>query len=496
MGRVTALLCDKLPDFRGVVDALSGHPLLDRIIVFAEGASTIKSTKAVVVPTRRPDSGSAWRKALDHVTGDFLLLVDGHRDLRIESRAIERLVDVARQTRAALTYADYSLVGSDGLTPCPLIDYQPGSIRDNFDFGPLMLMSREALDEAVQTTGQISDVKWSAIYELRLKLSEVGTIFRIPEPMCTAIVRPEDASSDQHFAYVDPQNESYQRELESVATAHLRRIGAWLSPQWPPLPPCRATFKAEASVVIPVYNREQTIADAVKSAADQITSFPFNIIVVDNHSTDRTTRILADLARQDDRIIHLIPESQTLGIGGCWNEAACSSRAGRYLVQLDSDDLYSSEDALQRIVTEFGRGPYGMVIGSYRVVDFELHALPPGVVDHREWTRDNGHNNVLRVNGLGAPRAFRTDLIRSNPFPNVSYGEDYAVGLRLSRLHEVGRIYEPLYLCRRWEDNTDAALPLARINEYNVYKDRLRTIEIAARRHIAVATEQPAPTLS
>jgi glycosyltransferase involved in cell wall biosynthesis len=291
-------------------------------------------------------------------------------------------------------------------------------------------------------------------------------------------------ASNSHFAYVDPRNAAVQKEMEEVATAHLRRIGAYLEPAFDPVPPPAGQFAVEASVVIPVRNRERTIADAVNSVLTQQATFPFNIIVVDNHSTDRTTQILREIAARESRLVHLVPERHDLGIGGCWNEAVFAQACGRYAVQLDSDDLYSGTDTLERIVTEFRRGPYAMVIGSYRIVDFQLNELPPGIIDHREWTRANGRNNALRINGLGAPRAFVTELLRQHPFPNVSYGEDYAMALRFSRRFEIGRIYDPIYLCRRWEDNTDSALPAAKVNHYNTYKDRLRTIEILARKRL------------
>jgi glycosyltransferase involved in cell wall biosynthesis len=240
------------------------------------------------------------------------------------------------------------------------------------------------------------------------------------------------------------------------------------------------TFPRRASVVIPVRNRERTILDAVSSALEQKTSFEFNVIVVDNHSTDRTTELLRGI--KDPRLVHLIPTRTDLGIGGCWNEAIYSTECGRYAVQLDSDDLYRDAHALERIIHEFEVGPYAMVIGSYTMVDFSLKEIPPGLIDHREWTRENGRNNALRINGLGAPRAFDTSVLRRFGFPNVSYGEDYAMALRISRNYEIGRIYDSVYLCRRWEGNTDSALPLEVANRYDAYKDWVRTTEIRARK--------------
>jgi glycosyltransferase involved in cell wall biosynthesis len=284
------------------------------------------------------------------------------------------------------------------------------------------------------------------------------------------------------FDYVDPSKRDYQLEMEQVATAHLKRIGAFLEPPGAPPVEDDQGYPLEASVVIPVKNRVKTIADAVGSALAQKTDFDFNLIVVDNHSDDGTSGILKDISTRDPRLVHLVAERTDLQIGGCWNHAVFSPHCGRYAVQLDSDDLYDGEDVLKRIVETFGSGPYAMVIGSYTTVDFELNPLPPGLVDHREWTAENGHNNALRIAGLGAPRAFHVPTLRTIGFPNVSYGEDYAVALRLCRTYQIGRIYDSLYWCRRWEDNTDSALSLERANQYALYKDGLRTRELEARR--------------
>jgi glycosyltransferase involved in cell wall biosynthesis len=294
-----------------------------------------------------------------------------------------------------------------------------------------------------------------------------------------------EKAADDHFSYVDPRNRNYQIEMEKVATAHLKRVGAWLAP--PNAKPLNdgKSFPCEASVVIPVRNRVKTVSDAVSSALSQKAEFTFNVIVVDNHSTDGTSKALAELASKDQRLVHIIPSRTDLGIGGCWNEAIYSDRCGRYAVQLDSDDLYSGTDVLARVVGEFKRGNYAAVVGSYTIVDFNLQQIPPGLIDHREWTDDNGHNNALRIHGLGAPRAYHVPTLRTIGFPNTSYGEDYAVVVRLSREYPIGRIYDSLYWCRRWEGNTDHALPLDTQNRYAFYKDRLRSIELAARQQLA-----------
>jgi hypothetical protein len=377
---------------------------------------------------------------------------------------VSRMIQVLRDTGAGWVYSDS--VGQ------PRIHYQPGSIRDNFNFGAVAAVAAEAFEKGAESD-------WSSLYDLRLRISEKLPIVRIPEPLYSASIADTRPTGQRQFDYVDPKNREYQIEMERIATAHLRRIGAYLEPRFERVPAAADSFPVRASVVIPVRNRERTILDAVKSALGQKTGFDFNVIVVDNHSTDRTTELLRAVG--DARLVHVIPDRQDLGIGGCWNEAIYSAYCGRYAVQLDSDDLYSSDAVLARIVAELEAGPYAMVIASYTMVDFSLKEIPPGIIDHREWTRENGRNNALRINGLGAPRAFDTSVLRRFGFPNVSYGEDYAVALRISRDYEIGRIYDSVYLCRRWEGNTDSALPLETANRYDSYKDWIRTVEIHAR---------------
>ncbi|HEV2664745.1 MAG TPA: glycosyltransferase family 2 protein, partial [Blastocatellia bacterium] len=379
----------------------------------------------------------------------------------------------------------------------PLIDYQLGAVRDNFDFGSAILLSREEVLNALRDHGGISPgIRWGGLYDLRLKLSINSTIFRVPEPLYTRLAADLRASGEKIFDYVDPRKRDYQIEMEKIATEHLERIGARLEPSFANPPESREEFPVKASVIIPVRNRVKTIADAVRSALSQKTDFPFNVIVVDNHSTDGTTDLLRELAADEGadgngKLIHIVPTRTDYGIGGCWNEAVYSQHCGRYAAQLDSDDIYSSEHTLARIVAEFDSGKYAMVIGSYTIVDFDLKELPPGLIDHREWTRENGRNNALRINGLGAPRAFDVAVLRRIGLPNTSYGEDYAVALRVSREYEIGRIYDSLYFARRWSDNSDSALPLATMNRYDAYKDRLRTIEILARQRFNARKRAP-----
>ncbi len=397
--------------------------------------------------------------------------------------AVERMAMVAEDSGAAMVYADHTVADGNKTTPHPAIDYQEGSIRDDFDFGPVMLFRADLLRKYASLRAAGPHYIYAGLYDLRLFLSREGSIFHLGECLYTEGEADTRASGVKQFDYVNPANRDVQVEMEQVATAHLADIGAladtasYLEPNFD-----EQAFTVEASVIIPVKNRERTIMDAVKSALGQQTGFSYNVIVVDNHSTDGTTRLLQ--AIHDPRLIHIVPQRTDLGIGGCWNMAVQDCRCGRFAVQLDSDDLYSSPATLQRMVDAFREQRAAMVIGSYRMCDFNLSTLPPGLIAHTEWTDDNGANNALRINGLGAPRAFFTPLLRQTPMPNTSYGEDYAMGLRFSRHYRIGRIFDELYLCRRWEGNSDSALPIEKVNANNLYKDRLRTIEIQARRQI------------
>jgi len=436
-------------------------------------------------------TGEGIARLVDATHTDFLLLVLPRESINpLDSnlfdspggRAIERMVQVAHDSGAGLVYSDFREQAGDRVTERPLIDYQPGSVRDTFDFGGLVLLSRRAMDAAgaVEPNGS-RQLKWGGFYDLRLRLSTVAAILRIPEPLY--VKRKEDLrdSGQRQFDYVDPSGRQYQIEMEQIVTNHLKRIQAYLEPSFEALPEASNEFPVHASVIIPVRNRVKTIGDAIRSAISQRADFSFNVIVVDNHSTDGTTEALKELAATHQNIVLIVPESTSLGIGGCWNEAIYSPHCGRIAVQLDSDDVYSTSRTLQTIAAKFDEGPYAMVIGSYTITDFNMQEVPPGLIDHREWTRENGRNNALRINGLGAPRAFYVPILRKIGFPNTSYGEDYAVGLKISRDYEIGRIFDSLYSARRWDGNSDARLDVATQNRYDLYKDRLRTIEIAAR---------------
>ena len=469
------------PYFESVLKQFLSIPLVRKIFVVHAGGFAKAHPNCEGVLSGALTAGGAISRIVARTDTEFLLVVNQPCEIRLERGALERFIRFAGQSGAGLAYSSYCELKQGGSQEHPAIDYQLGSIRDSFNFGPLMLFTTAAAKEALAEYGAREELRWAGLYDLRLKVSVGNVVPHIPETLYTKCEADLRLSGEKQFDYVDPRNRPIQREMEIVATDHLKRIGAYLPPVFKKVPQTDVEYPAEASVVIPVHNRARTIAEAVRSAVRQRADFSFNIIAVDNHSTDGTTEILRDLARSCPDLKHLVPARQDLGIGGLWNEAVSSEHCGRYAVQLDSDDLYSGEDTLRSIVCVFREDDYAMVIGSYRVVDVDLNAIPPGVVDHREWTPDNGRNNALRVNGLGAPRGFQTSLLRKLGFPNVSYGEDYAVSLRLSRDYKVGRIFEPLYLCRRWEGNTDAALTIEQTNDNELYKDRVRTCEILAR---------------
>ena len=410
------------------------------------------------------------------VSGVYVMFNTSSRMSVLGPGAAERILAVAQDTDADLLYADYFEVRDGSIRRHPLADCQRGSLRDDFDFGPLLVFKVSSLKEAVASME--TPRRYGALYDLRLRMKN---IVHINEYIYKAVETDLRASGRKQFDYVDPKNRDVQIEMEEICTDALKRMGAYLEPSFRPVPPDAGEYPVEMSVVIPVRDRARTIADAVGSALSQEADFSYNVIVVDNHSSDGTTQILESLAAQDSRLVHIIPEEDSLGIGGCWNKAIYSPHCGRYAVQLDSDDIYSSEYTLSKIHDTFDREGCAMVVGTYMMTDFNLEPIPPGVIDHKEWTEANGRNNALRINGLGAPRAFRTSVLRQMPFPNTSYGEDYAAGLRISREYRIGRVYDVLYFCRRWEGNSDAALDIVSQNVNNTYKDRLRTWELEAR---------------
>ena len=430
----------------------------------------------------RMESSNTVMNIAENTDADYLLLCTRMTSVRWGLYALERFLRTADDTGAVMVYSDHYSLEEGALTKHPAIDYQAGSLRDDFDFGSLWLIKSQALLDYVAQTDRV-DYQYAGLYDLRLYLSRKGEIFHLNEYLYTEAELDTRKSGEKQFDYVNPRNREVQIEMERACTAHLEKVGAIVDTNFYRQPDFdEQDFACEASVVIPVFNREKTIADAVKSALSQKTNFPYNVIVVNNHSTDSTGEILDSI--DDERLIQIVPGRTDLGIGGCWNVAVNSDHCGKFAVQLDSDDLYSSPKTLQKIVDAFHEQKAAMIIGSYRMCDFDLNTLPPGLIDHKEWTEDNGCNNALRINGLGAPRAFFTPLVRQIQFPNTSYGEDYALGLAFSRRYRIGRIYDELYLCRRWGGNSDAALSVERVNANNLYKDRLRTMELKARQQM------------
>ncbi|MBR8534000.1 glycosyltransferase [Carboxylicivirga sediminis] len=446
------------------------------IIVVAKEACEVEGAN-VIVATGGLDATATWRQLLSEVSGDYVAVYTKTMALNIGLNALERMARCGDDAGAGMVYADYYEKKEGKLSAHPVIEYQAGSLRDDFNFGSLLLYKAPALKEAVEAMD--ADYKHAALYDLRLRVSQKHELMHLPELLYTEVELDTRKSGEKMFDYVDPRNRDRQIEMELACTAHLKAVGAYLKPEFKQIEFAEGNYPVEASVIIPVRNREKTIGDAIESVLKQQTSFAFNLIIVDNHSTDKTSEIIRSF--NDERLIHIIPERDDLGIGGCWNAAVADERCGKFAIQLDSDDLYIDETVIERVVKAFYEQNCAMVVGSYQMVNFKLEEIPPGLIDHREWTPDNGRNNALRINGLGAPRAFYTPVLRDVKVPNTSYGEDYALGLNISRQYQIGRIYDPLYLCRRWDDNSDASLDIAKMNAHNFYKDKIRTMEFKAR---------------
>jgi hypothetical protein len=464
---------------RATHDELAASPLVRRIVLLGSGdAAPREGTTLVHVPTLF--GSEAMRSIARHASTPWALVVTRDAALTLSQFALERFLQVGEETGAGMVYADYADLRVHVPTPHPVIEYQEGSLRDDFNFGPVLFLNTRALREAASSL-KGKPLAHAGLYALRLAIARKYPIVRIGETLTITEESDVRRSGQKLFDYVDPKNRDVQLEMERVVTAHLRAIGGHLQGPFKKISLASGRFPVEASVIIPVRNRARTIGDAIESVLAQKTSFDFNLFVVDNHSSDGTTEVIRRAAARDSRLLHIIPERTDLGIGGCWNVAVYHEHCGRFAAQLDSDDLYRDPTTLAQIVETFHRERCAMVIGSYQMTDFALQPIPPGVIDHREWTPGNGPNNALRINGLGAPRAFYTPVLRQVGIPNVSYGEDYAVGLAISRQYAIGRILEPIYLCRRWEGNTDADLDITRQNAHNFYKDKLRTFELRAR---------------
>lgn len=472
-----------LPALKGLV----ASDLIEEVLIVAREPMPDTLPRCTVIDTGPFASRETFEAILAKADTEYLLFIPRSIPMLAGTKTLERLIGAARSTGAATVYSDFYDDTGKGKLLHPLIDYQPGSVRDDFNFGALALLDVSLIREALRRYGRTPPLRHAALYDIRLKMSIDHGIHHVPEALYSVVTRGEGPEGEVHFAYVDPRNQPLQKEMEAVFTDHLKRIGAYLpAERLKRMEEPAEPFPVRASVIIPVKDRCKTIADALQSALSQETDFTFNVLVIDNHSTDGTTEIIVDLARRNPALKHIIPSRKDLGIGGCWNMGIMDEACGRYAVQLDSDDLYENHLVLETIVDTMRGGSYAMVVGSYTVVNERLEPIPPGLIDHREWTGENGHNNALRVNGLGAPRAFSTTAIRRTGFFNVSYGEDYAAALRISREYSIGRIYESLYLCRRWQGNTDAGLSLEAANRNDTFKDSIRTAEITERQKLAV----------
>jgi hypothetical protein len=467
-----------------IISSLKKNDLIYKTIVISK-VEILNNENTTLIKSDHLFSGEAISKVIKEATTPYLLMINGSSEIELTADDAKTFTSQAEKTGAGWVYSDYYDKQKDKLKLHSLVDYQTGSIRDDFDFGSCFSvkvdLAKECLPDLISVR---NNLLYSGLYDLRITISRKYPVIRLPKPIYSIINSSESQATSRIFEYLNPKNRKVQIEMEKVATHHLKKIGAYIDFMSKKNLSFEEKFINEASVIIPVKNRVNTVGEAITSASKQKTKFRFNILVIDNHSTDGTTGVIRRISEADKRVIHIIPERDDLGIGGCWNEAIFHKECGKFAVQLDSDDLYSDENTLQKIIDKFNEDKYAMVIGSYKLTDFNLNEIPPGIIEHREWTDENGHNNALRINGFGAPRAFYTPVARGLKFPNVSYGEDYAIGLAVSRQYRIGRIYDPIYLCRRWEGNTDASISVEQQNANNYYKDSLRAKEIIARQEL------------
>ena len=460
------------------VENLKQSSLVSKITLLATDPAAKACLDCDIIYIDSLTTSATMKKIAEAAVADYILLYTKQNNLVMGYFAIDRFVKIAKDSKAGMLYADYYTVVEGKKTNSPVIDYQFGSLRDDFNFGSVLFFNTPDFKKAA--AGIDKSFSAAGLYDLRLRISRIAPIVHINEYLYSDVTLDNRKSGEKIFDYVDPKNRGVQIEMEEACTDHLKAIGGYLEPVFEPIEFNRGDFKNEASVIIPVRNRVRTIRDAIKSVLSQKTDFPFNLIIIDNHSTDGTSEAI-DEFKDDPRVIHIIPERDDLGIGGCWNLGANHPEAGKFCVQLDSDDVYADENTLAKMVKAFYDNNSAMVVGTYMLTDIDMNMIPPGVIDHKEWTPENGRNNALRINGLGAPRAFYTPMLREIHVPNTSYGEDYALGLAFTRHHQIGRVYDVVYLCRRWEDNSDAALDINKMNANNLYKDRIRTWELEAR---------------
>ncbi|WP_106831882.1 glycosyltransferase family 2 protein [Parabacteroides pacaensis] len=452
--------------------------LVNKIYLLATDDEDKEFTQASPLYIKNLSASNTIHAIAAHSDANYTLLYTKYPTVTLGMFALDRMIQILQDSDAGMVYADHYQIIEGMRKDAPVIDYQYGSLRDDFDFGSVLLFRTETFKEAAARMK--TDYKFAGLYDLRLKLSQKACLVHINEYLYSEVENDTRKSGEKIFDYVDPRNRNVQIEMEQACTEHLKEIGGYLAPEFEPIELSADHFEYEASVIIPVRNRIRTIRDAIRSVLCQKTDFKFNLIIINNHSTDGTTEAI-DEFKNDGRLIHLVPERSDLGIGGCWNIGIHHPDCGKFAVQLDSDDVYKNEHTLATIVRTFYEQKCAMVVGTYKMTDFHMNEIPPGIIDHKEWSPGNGRNNALRINGLGAPRAFYTPLLRKIKVPNTSYGEDYALGLAFSRHYPIGRIYEVIYLCRRWEDNSDASLDRIKMNNHNLYKDRIRTWELQAR---------------
>ena len=469
---------------KATIDGLRESALVNNIYLLASDAAATAVEGCTLVHIDALNSSDTMLKIAEAAKAPYTLLYTKYNNLVMGYFALDRFVRLAGDSKAGMMYADSYTVIEGKKSNAPVIDYQEGSLRDDFNFGSVLFFDTEVLKKAAAGI----DVHYTAagLYDLRLRLSRIAPIVHINEYLYSDVTVDNRKSGEKIFDYVDPKNRGVQIEMETACTAHLKAVGGYLEPKFDEIDFNKGDFEYEASVIIPVRNRIRTIRDAIRSVLSQKTDFPFNLIVIDNHSTDGTTEAI-DEFKDDPRLVHIVPERDDLGIGGCWNAGVQHPKCGKFAVQLDSDDVYADENTLAKMVAAFYEQKCAMVVGTYMLTDIDKNPIPPGVIDHKEWTPENGRNNALRINGLGAPRAFYTPVLREIHVPNTSYGEDYALGLAFSRHFQIGRVYDVVYLCRRWEDNSDAALDIVKMNNNNLYKDRIRTWELQARRALVAA---------
>lgn len=469
---------------KATIDGLRESALVNNIYLLASDAAATAVEGCTLVHIDALNSSDTMLKIAEAAKAPYTLLYTKYNNLVMGYFALDRFVRLAGDSKAGMMYADSYTVIEGKKSNAPVIDYQEGSLRDDFNFGSVLFFNTEVLKKAAAGI----DVHYTAagLYDLRLRLSRIAPIVHINEYLYSDVTVDNRKSGEKIFDYVDPKNRGVQIEMEKACTAHLKAVGGYLEPKFDEIDFNKGNFEYEASVIIPVRNRIRTIRDAIRSVLSQKTDFPFNLIVIDNHSTDGTTEAI-DEFKDDPRLVHIVPQRDDLGIGGCWNAGVQHPKCGKFAVQLDSDDVYSDENTLAKMVAAFYEQKCAMVVGTYMLTDIDKNPIPPGVIDHKEWTPENGRNNALRINGLGAPRAFYTPVLREIHVPNTSYGEDYALGLAFSRHFQIGRVYDVVYLCRRWEDNSDAALDIVKMNNNNLYKDRIRTWELQARRALVAA---------